>query len=112
MFRKSVVQSFFIMILVMMPLTALSADAPPPWAESVMAELGCMAGMFGKMEGNVFVDGMIMDDGAKLKERGFTITAGAPYRVSVTQINKGKYEVSVKRMDQPGASEMKILEIK
>jgi len=112
MFRKKAVQFILTMILALLPLTAQSADAPPPWAEHVMSELGCMGGMFGEMEGKIFVDGVIMDDGAKLKERGFAIESGAPYRVSVTRVSDSKYEVSVSRMDQRGASETKTLEIK
>jgi len=111
MFRKEIVQFVLFLILALVPLTAQSADAPPPWAEHVMSELGCMGGMFGEVEGKIYVDGVIMDDGAKLKKKGFAIESGAPYRVSVTKVSDSKYEVSLSRMDQPGASETKTLEI-
>ncbi len=101
----------FIVVLFVLPFTA-QGDQEPVWAEHVMTELGCMGGMFGEMEGKIFVDGVIMDDGAKLKSKGFKISSGAPYRVSAMKINGNQYEVSVKRMDQPGPSEIKILEIK
>ena len=111
MFSKKIFRITLIMILVLLPFTAQSAQEPA-WAEHVMSELGCMGGMFGEIEGKVFVDGVIMDDGAKLKDKGFKIESGAPYRVSAMKINDGKYEVTVSRMDQRGVSETKILDIK
>jgi hypothetical protein len=111
MFYKKMMHFILVMTLVLLPLIAQTAE-PPPWAEHIMTELGCMGGMFGEVNGKIFVDGVIMDDGSKLKKNGFKIEPGAPYRVSVTKVNNSKYEVSVKRMDQPGKSEIKTLEIK
>ena len=111
MYGKRLGCFIFVLIFALPVLAAQPAEAPP-WAEHVMSELGCMGGMFGEMEGKVFVDGVTMDNGAKLKAKGFTIKLGAPYRVSVTKTGNDKYEVSVKRMDQPGASEVKKVEIK
>lgn len=111
MFHKKMIHFILVMTLTLLPLTAQTAEAPP-WAEHVMSKLGCMGSMFGEVDGKVFVDGVIMDDGAKVRENGFKIESGAPYRVSVTKVSNSKYEVSVKRMDQPGSSEIKTLEIK
>ena len=110
MYVKTVSCLIFALILAL-PVMAVQPTEAPPWAEHVMSELGCMGGMFGEMKGKVFVDGVTMDDGAKLKSRGFKIEPVAAYRVSVTKTGNNKYEVSVKRMDQPGPSEIKVLEI-
>ena len=112
MFRKKMIRIALMMILMLIPVTAQSGQEPPPWAEPVMAELGCMGGMFGEMDGKIYVEGIIIDQGAKLKTRGFKIETGAPYRVSATKISDTKYEVRVSRMDQRNVSETKIVEIK
>lgn len=97
-------------LLVIFPTIVLAGPQLPDWANPVFESLGCMPAMVAEVEGEIVVTG-IATDVRKLEAHGFTVFAGSPHRIQVSEIKPGLYKVIVGTMQKEGRNQAKELKL-